>query len=350
MTEKNHISIAPGKLEEASSWYARVNSDEATIEDSHALTQWLEADEKNVVAFHHVEDLMADVEDFSDDLKNLLEADTQPVADNANVLRPAVSFWQKKQPTIVRWAGGAIAASLVFLVMSASILDVFSPETQPQTYSASAHEIQQIDLADGTHIDLNKNSRLEITMKPNSRHATLVAGEALFTVSKDTDRPFFVAVGDTQVEVVGTVFNVLRHAGDVTVTVSEGIVDVSPLTNTLSATTTPTFQKERLTAGLQLRHTEGTEGAAIRTVNASDIVAWRDGQLVYSNAPLSEVAQDLKRYFNLDIQVHEGAADFTFSGVLNTNDRAAVFALLELSLPIKISRLNQLFVIRAQQE
>lgn len=346
---KQDISLDPSKLEEASSWYARVNRDDATVEDSRALTQWLEDDEKNVAAFHYIEDLMADIEDFSPDLNTLLEADTQSTADNTNILRPPTSFWQKNR-TITRWASGAAAACLAFLFMVPNALDIFSPNPQAQVYSASVHAIQQIDLADGTRIDLNKNTRLEVTMKTDSRHASLIEGEALFTVSKDSRRPFFITVGDTQVEVVGTVFNILRHAGEVTVTVSEGIVDVSPLPKALSVKKAPTFQKERLTAGKQLRHIEGTETTAIRTVQANNIVAWRDGQLIYNNAPLTEVAKDLKRYFNIDIQVHDDAADFMFSGVLNTNDRASVFALLEFSMPIKISRLNHLLVIRAQQK
>ena len=53
--------------------------------------------------------------------------------------------------------------------------------------------------------------------------------EALFDVAHDVRRPFLIGVGDRQVRVVGTEFN-LRHRDDqVDLTVRRGIVEVRPL-------------------------------------------------------------------------------------------------------------------------
>jgi len=51
-------------------------------------------------------------------------------------------------------------------------------------------------------------------------------GEAFFSVAHDTSRPFFVTVGDVQVRVVGTKFDVKRGVDAVHIGVAEGVVEV----------------------------------------------------------------------------------------------------------------------------
>jgi ferric-dicitrate binding protein FerR (iron transport regulator) len=55
----------------------------------------------------------------------------------------------------------------------------------------------------------------------------LGAGEALFDVAKDPDRPFIVQVGDRQIRALGTSFVVRREKDQLAVTLVEGKVAVT---------------------------------------------------------------------------------------------------------------------------
>src|SRR5690606_21916567 len=59
------------------------------------------------------------------------------------------------------------------------------------------------------------------------RVLNLESGEALFTVAKDSDRPFVVMAGEAVIVAVGTQFNIQRKLSDVVVSVVEGVVGVS---------------------------------------------------------------------------------------------------------------------------
>ena len=53
-------------------------------------------------------------------------------------------------------------------------------------------------------------------------------GEAAFDVAHDPTRAFLIAVGDRQVRVVGTEFNLRRREGLTALTVRRGVVEVRP--------------------------------------------------------------------------------------------------------------------------
>ena len=74
---------------------------------------------------------------------------------------------------------------------------------------------------------LGAESQLSFEVTRSVRHATVVGGDAYFAVTRDPARPFTVSIGDVQVRVVGTQFEIRRRSGEVSVAVAEGTVDVS---------------------------------------------------------------------------------------------------------------------------
>src|SRR5690606_2914859 len=69
-----------------------------------------------------------------------------------------------------------------------------------------------IQLADGTKVWLNADSELEFpSVFTTNERKVKVRGEAYFEVAKDPSKPFRVEVGDTEVEALGTAFNINTH-------------------------------------------------------------------------------------------------------------------------------------------
>ena len=74
---------------------------------------------------------------------------------------------------------------------------------------------------------------------------------------------------------------------------------------------------------------------SMRDVDPAAAYGWRSGRLSYTGAPLSEVADDLGRYFGKAVEVDPEVRALPFTGVLNLDEERAVFARLEMFLPIK---------------
>jgi len=337
---QNISDIDDARLAQAADWHARLLDEAALEADWVAFTVWLGSHEQNKCAYDRIEDLAIALDQPEGILNSALPqakaAESTPLAagsesDVSNVVDARARF---TRPQV--WAGIAAAAAAVWLVaVNVGGLLTADPATE---YYQTVENTRVITLADGSSVHLNINSKLEVTLAEDGRRTTLEYGEALFKVAADKERPFTVALGDRRVRVVGTVFNVLRHSGNVSVTVSEGIVDVAPRSEPDAA--------ERLTAGKQLLHKEGAADMEVRDVDAGAVIAWHEGYLEYEAASLDDVVADLNRYFALPIKLEGDITALTFSGILSTEDQNAVLELLVGVLPIEAVKTDKAIILK----
>jgi transmembrane sensor len=176
-----------------------------------------------------------------------------------------------------------------------SSTDLYSIETVPG-------ERRAIALDDGSRIHLNGASRVTLD-RESPRFARLERGEALFeVVHKDAD-PFRVEAGEASIEDLGTVFNVSRREGAVSVAVAEGAVAISSGSKRVA-----------LSEGMAAK----AEGGAIATgrQDLETIGTWRRGVLSYSSAPLSQVILDLSRSAGLQLALSPQLRGRRFTGVI----------------------------------
>lgn len=340
MTDRHTYEIGDQRLEEAADWFARMSDEAATEADWLAFTDWLEADDENRLAYAEVEELGLSLEgaDVPEALREDAE-DTAPQA-TATVIDARSRFFRPGN-----WVAVAAAAAAVWL--AAISLGVFDPQLPPiQFYETGPGENRHVTLADGSRVHLNRGTRLEVQFSDDERRTWLKEGEALFTVASNKDRPFLVALGDRDVRVVGTVFNILRHRGQVTVTVKEGIVDVAPHDNEQR----DAVRTERLTKGLQLKHREGTSETRVTEVDADAVIAWQEGFLEYEDTPLEQIIDDLNRYSPVPIRLEGTIGARPFTGILNTQNLAAAFELLANVLTLEVVESEDVIVFRAKAE
>jgi transmembrane sensor len=98
----------------------------------------------------------------------------------------------------------------------------------------------------------------------------------------------------------------------------------------------PTAPPTRLTVGQKLRHRNGEATSSVNAVEPDSAFAWTEGQLVYHDAPLSEVAADLSRRFARPVRTADAAtAAMRFTGVLVIDNEDAVLRRLEAYAPVK---------------
>jgi transmembrane sensor len=303
--------ISSQRLDDAIAWHVRVAAPDADETVWAEFTSWLEADQANRIAFNRVEDL-------DSELTALPPALAAMAAEEAT-LRFRPSRWV--------WTAGAtaLAASIVLVVV------FVTSGQQPNEYVTQVGETRTVTLAHGTQIDMNTATKILVANEGSGRHVVLEQGEALFHVARDPAHPFVVTVGDRDVRDLGTMFNVLRNNGVITVVVAEGRVAVSPHANVQNA------DEVKLSQGDQLVHSEDNGTTTVERVDIAHALAWRDGYLIYDNAPLSKVVRDLNRYFPYHVVLENNAVAMRrFSGALRMDNENAVLERISQFLPVSV--------------
>lgn len=307
MVGRGETAVTEAIQEAAIAWLVRVQSDRADGSDWAELTLWLEASPDHQKAFEAVERLSAQITEDSEPLRRAFPAPPS----NIVRLRPR-STWRTRLTL-----GGALAvASLAAAFMLGPVL-MRASQGVNATYRTGRGETRTVTLADGTHIQMDAASTLSARLGWRERHVDLGDAEASFDVAKDPRRPFTISVGDQQVRVVGTQFNIRHYDGATVITVRRGVVEIDQASQGAAPLA-------RLTRNWQWRHKDGSDQSSKAQVDADPAFAWAQGQLVCDDQPVSEIVAYLNRRYQTPIQISETAGARRFSGVLQLDDQSQV--------------------------
>ena len=200
----------------------------------------------------------------------------------------------------------------------------------------------EIILADGSHIWLNAGSRLSYPseFRGNSREVYLT-GEAFFEVSHNPSKPFYVITPEVKIKVIGTSFNVSAYPDEQTVETVLVSGKVTAGKNRLLAGTIDLAPGERLT------YDKNTTDLSKDKVDVNNHSSWKDGYLLFNNAPCSHVFLKLQRYYNKDIRFDEDLEKTSFSGKLVLKDNLMeVLDNIAFASSLKIEDQNGLIYIK----
>lgn len=212
-----------------------------------------------------------------------------------------------------------IAAGIIFVLGAGyAILQFLPSATSVQTLANT----ETMQLPDGSTIILNHHTSISYEDGFGTGHRQLILeGEAYFDVQPNKDLPFVIQVGDAEVQVVGTSFNVHGYSSsnEVEVTVTSGTVVMRA----------PDAGEVKLEAGRK-----GTLDKRVRTLaaapnNNDNFLSWSTRRLEFSGTPLSQVVSDLRRaYPGTDIVLAPGVPDTCVITV--TFDHQSLEAVLEV--------------------
>ena len=147
----------------------------------------------------------------------------------------------------------------------------------------------KIVLADGSQVWINSQSVLEFpACFVGKERRVRLQGEAYFEVSKNVEKPFIVDMGNKEIRVLGTSFNVNDYDGKSVTTLVSGKVQV--------------FVNDKdyvLTSSMQVR-VEGDD-VFVEEVDVREFTAWKDGLFVFKKQKLREVMDILSRWYDVDV-------------------------------------------------
>jgi transmembrane sensor len=208
-----------------------------------------------------------------------------------------------------RWrSAGVRAAAAVLFVAGLSLVwraNQPDPSTTPDGRTAAAAQIHrtragQIDtvrLADGSTVVLGPASRLTLGADFGGKARELdFEGQAYFDVVHDDTRPFVVRTPSATLRDIGTTFSVLSDSvGGTRVAVTSGAVDVVATRASASSPTVLHAGDRAEVSGERMR----VERGVVTDVELS----WTRGVLELHDAPLAVVAQELRRWYGVELIV-----------------------------------------------
>lgn len=193
---------------------------------------------------------------------------------------------------ILRYA--AMIVVLVSAVYGASYFFIHDQAkvTDTEISIASGHK-GHIVLPDGTRVDINSNTVLRYNIEPGDhRWVTIERGEAYFDVTKDPACPFVVSVRDMDIKVLGTTFNVRLIADRIETSLFTGRVSIDTKKSHIKATLQP---------GEKSVYHDDLHMLSIEPCDAHKDQGWRDGYLIFTSTPLSDVLRQVEAWYGVHI-------------------------------------------------
>lgn len=288
-----------------------------TTDERAQFAAWYLEDPRHAAAYKRFESIWQDAATL-EDLKPLVH------------LPPAGDPWWRRvrASLVVHQRGWAASASLVLAIIVIGIWQLLRPDL----YATGLAEVREIHLSDGSEVALGARSSLEVAFRLRERRVALTSGVAFFSVAKNSSRPFVVRVGDKEVRVVGTQFEIRRDPDEIRIAVVEGTVKV------MQAPGLADSSEERvLTAGQEV--TIALVGAipAAQLMSQGEPAAWRYGRLVYVDAPLKDIVADANRYSREPIRIaDEHIANIRVSVTYPSDRTLEMVAALSRSLSLEI--------------
>ena len=235
---------------EARDWLVLLTSGQATVADAKALRQWCAQSPEHAQAFEQAKRLWQQ-------------------------LTPALTEAQAPRHFGRRaFLGGALAASAALVMVHISVPGGFAGLSAD--YHTAVGEQRRVDLREGISLELNTQTRIS----RREQGIELLEGEVEVQVAQ----PLTVQAGAGWLSASQARFNVRNTDHSVCVTCIEGWLAVEVQGRSV-----------RLDSGRQLTYDAAGLGPVV-TVDTDAVIAWREQVLVFNNATLDTVIDEINRY------------------------------------------------------
>jgi len=302
----------------AADWWARLRDPGLPEQSLLQWSDWLEADTRHAEAFARVSALAESAGHMAPDVRTGFVERFAPRATRVATRR--------------RWPM-ALAAGVAIVVLGAGLFVALRPGASagtPSRYASERAGHRDIALPDGSSIELGGATSVTARYGRDERTIDLDAGEAFFRVAH-APRPFVVNAGALRIRDLGTAFNVRRTADRVTVSVTEGRVQVSP------ASAQGDAGMVELGAGREASFDPATQAMRILDIDPASATSWRGHRLEFVNEPLSSVVENVNRYSARPIRLHDAAlGKLTFTGTVQVDTIDSWVSALPRVFPVRV--------------
>jgi transmembrane sensor len=310
-------------MKQAAEWFARCRAEDFSATDRDRLDAWCKADPSHQTAFD--ETLAA-----WDEAGRLVKPLSLGVKSKPSKAR-SFFFWPR-----LRLAGFGLAACLMICVVAfkAELTSYRNLNLGKQnTYRTDAGVARNITLPDGSRLELNGNSSVDVRFNPWQRNLTLAEGELFLEVRSDPDRPLEVRSHNGAIRVLGTRFHVRSRGGRVSVDVESGRVqvDVGPQNNAGAPS-----ENRIITGGEGLDYSKIGGIENVRLAKLDEISAWRDGKISFHSMRLMEVLHELNHQYDMPVELGiSKIGERLFTGTFDARDPNEILEVIKLTFSLE---------------
>lgn len=204
-------------------------------------------------------------------------------------------------------------------------------------HSTMIGEHRQWTLADGTRLDLNTDSAVQLRFDPQQRLIILLRGEIALASGQDlaaaARRPLRVQTPHCVLQALGTRFEVRRKDDSTLLSVAEGAVSIQQ-----------PARGEPITVQAGERWQVDPFGALRLPPAPAQYSAWRDGMLIARDMPLASLLEELGRYRVGYLGCDPQIAPLPVSGNFSTSNPEATLKFIAQSHHLHIQQLTRYWV------
>ncbi|MCK9797015.1 iron dicitrate transport regulator FecR [Pseudomonas chlororaphis] len=312
MRATHDAPIAPEIVEQASEWLMLHWGGELDDQQRLAFARWQTAHPEHQRAWLRLQQLQQTLGDVP--------------ADSARVVLKALPDRQRRS-----------ALKLLGLLLVAGGSGYLVQGSQPwRAAFAGQHtatgEIRHLTLSDGTRLDLNSDSAIDVLYSARERRIRLIRGEIQLNSGQDPSRPLIVETPAGDIQALGTRFTVRDLEGGTRVDLYEGALRISPRQ-------APVVE---LQAGNRLWFNAHQVGA--RQALDPNASSWSQGRLIAERQPLGQFIAELSRYRAGVLRCDAQVANLLLTGVFPLDDHDAIIQALERSLPVRAHAVTRYWV------
>lgn len=146
-------------------------------------------------------------------------------------------------------------------------------------------------LADGTEVWLNATSKLRFPFNfTGDKREVYLEGEAFFNVAKNAAQPFIVHTEKTDIQVLGTTFNVSAYKNGIN---STSLVSGAVAAKTGTSTVTLKPGQEAIL--------DNNDKVNIRIFDEDEVLAWMRGVYIFHNTSLKDIGSVIDRWYGVKV-------------------------------------------------
>jgi len=301
-------------LEAAATWYVQLNAKQPNEAQLQAWQDWLGKNQAHAQAWARVEKLQRQ-------LGNL----------PADVALPTLAGVRARRRAVLK----TLAMLMAVGATGWAVRESPPGQALMAELRTGKGERRQVRLSDGSQLELNTDSAVDIHFDGEYRQVHLHRGEIMVqTASDPAARPFEVQTAEGRVRALGTRFSVSSDDGRSQVSVLQHAVEIRPVDNPLLML--------RLDAG-QSAHFDHQRISPAHTASPGS-GAWTQGMLTVIEWRLADFVSELRRYRPGVLRCAGDVADLRLSGAFRIDDTDTILENLSASLPVKVRYLTRYWV------
>lgn len=297
---------AQAQVDQAIDWLVKLRFDEPSARTQRQFQQWLASHPHNALAWQRVSELSEELAGLPSDL-------SRRTLDGSR--RQRISRRDQLKLMAVLAVGGSLGwAAREPLGLQALLADS----------STGTGEQRQVQGSDGSTIQLNTASAIDLRYSSDQRQLSLLRGELTLDSNGADNRPFIVSTRVGRLSTQNGQLLLRENDAGLLLAVRRGSVTVDSQSNPL----------RQVQAGQVVQLS--MSGAASAVQLHGDPWAWTDGVLSVQQMPLGEFISELSRYRPGLLRCADEIARLRVSGTYQLADTEQILLLLARTLPVRI--------------